>query len=367
MEISDLATQAVRPSAAAAAPVLSSVVPNTGPAAGSSTVTLNGSSFTGATAVNFGANPALSYSVDTSAKITAVTPPGTGTVSVTVQSPGGTSNSVTYAYLVAPVLTAVSPSQGPTSGGTAVILTGTGLTGATAVSFGSSAASSFTVNSATQITAVAPSGTGAVSVSVTTPGGTSNTVGYTYVAAPALTAVSPSQGPTSGGTAVILTGTGLTGATAVSFGSSAASSFTVNSATQITAVAPSGTGAVSVSVTTPGGTSNTVVYTYVAAPALTAVSPSPGPDVGWHCCHLTGTGLTGATAVSFGANPASASRSTPPLRSLLSPPSEQGRCPSLSRRRAGRATAWSTRTWPRRPSPPFPPSRARRRAVPLSF
>ncbi|MFI5634100.1 IPT/TIG domain-containing protein [Streptomyces sp. NPDC051664] len=67
MEISDPAKQAVRPSGAAAAPVLGSVVPNSALAAGSSTVTWNGSSFTGATAVNFDAAPALSYSVDSSA------------------------------------------------------------------------------------------------------------------------------------------------------------------------------------------------------------------------------------------------------------------------------------------------------------
>ncbi|MFJ2915534.1 IPT/TIG domain-containing protein, partial [Streptomyces sp. NPDC087228] len=137
MEDSHLAAQTVQPGAAAAAPVLSSVVPNTGPAAGSSTVTLNGSGFTGATAVNFGTNLALSYTVDTAAKITAVTPFGTGAVLVTVRSPGGTSNSVTYTYAATPALIAVSPNQGPASGGTTVTLTGTGLTGATAVNFGS--------------------------------------------------------------------------------------------------------------------------------------------------------------------------------------------------------------------------------------
>ena len=39
-----------------------------------------------------------------------------------------------------------------------------------------------------------------------------------------------------------ITGTNLTGATTVKFGASAATSFTVNSSTQITAAAPAGTG-----------------------------------------------------------------------------------------------------------------------------
>ncbi|WP_040871889.1 IPT/TIG domain-containing protein, partial [Nocardia exalbida] len=62
-----------------------------------------------------------------------------------------------------------------------VTLTGTGLTAATAVNFGATPAASFTVDSDTQITAVTPAGTGTVQVTVTTTGGTSNGVSYTYV------------------------------------------------------------------------------------------------------------------------------------------------------------------------------------------
>ncbi|WP_040871434.1 IPT/TIG domain-containing protein, partial [Nocardia exalbida] len=117
----------------------------------------------------------------------------------------------------------------------------TNLTGATAVTFGGTPAASFTINSATQITAVAPAGTGTVQVTVTTAGGTSNGVAYTYVPVPTLATVVPSSGPVTGGTTVVLTGTGFTGATAVNFGATPATSFTVNSSTQITAVAPAGT------------------------------------------------------------------------------------------------------------------------------
>ncbi|MFD0635595.1 IPT/TIG domain-containing protein [Catenulispora yoronensis] len=81
----------------------------------------------------------------------------------------------------------MSPSHGPTSGGTSVTITGTHLTGATAVHFGTSSATTFTVVSDTQITATAPASTslGTVHVTVTTPGGTSATGSgdqYTYVA-----------------------------------------------------------------------------------------------------------------------------------------------------------------------------------------
>ena len=101
-------------------------------------------------------------------------------------------------------------------------ITGTGFTGATAVDFGATPATSVHVVSATQITATSPAETaGTVDVTVTTAGGTSATSSadqFTYVAAPTVTGVSPAAGPLAGGTAVTITGTGFTGATAVDFG-----------------------------------------------------------------------------------------------------------------------------------------------------
>jgi hypothetical protein len=77
-------------------------------------------------------------------------------------------------------------------------------------------------------------------------------------AAPNVASVSPTSGPAAGGTTVTINGTGFTGASAVDFGSTPASSFTVNAAgTQITAVDPAGSGTVDVTVITSGGTSAT--------------------------------------------------------------------------------------------------------------
>ncbi|WP_421928847.1 putative Ig domain-containing protein [Neoaquamicrobium sediminum] len=87
--------------------------------------------------------------------------------------------------LAGPSITNISPNNGPEAGGTSVTITGTNFTGATAVTFGGTAAASFTVNSSTTISAVTPAGTaGAVDVAVTTPGGTNTeTGGFTYTAA----------------------------------------------------------------------------------------------------------------------------------------------------------------------------------------
>jgi len=108
------------------------------------------------------------------------------------------------------------------------------------------------------------------------------------VSAPTVFSISPSSGPTTGGTSITVTGTAFTGAKVVSFGSSAASSYTVNSDTQITATAPAGTGTVDVNVTTTGGTSaisSIDQFTYIVPTATVNISVTlqggSRPDAGW--------------------------------------------------------------------------------------
>ena len=262
-------------------------------------------------AVQFGGTPADSYTVNTDTSITA-TSPGTGTVDVTVTTLGGTSATSSadlFTWVATPTVTSVSPNIGPVAGGTSVTITGTGFTGGTAVQFGGTAASSFSVDSSSQITAISPAGTGTVDIRVTTPGGTSTLLAadqFTYVAAPTVTSVSPNIGPVAGGTSVTITGTGFTGATAVHFGGTVGS-YTVNTDISMTATSPAGTGTVDVTVTAPGGTSATSPadqFTYIPAPVVTLIAPSSGPAAGGTSVIITGTGFTGATAVDFGGNPA---------------------------------------------------------------
>ncbi|KOU56780.1 hypothetical protein ADK57_40855, partial [Streptomyces sp. MMG1533] len=228
----------------------------------------------GATAVGFDGVAATSFTVNSATQITAVAPAHVaGAAAVTVTTPGGTSNpddpQAYFFYAASPSLAAVAPASGTTAGGTTVTLTGADLLGATAVRFDAVAATSFTVDSATQITAVAPAHVaGAAAVTVTTPGGTSNPVGYVYLAPPTLISLVPDEGPTHAGTVVTLTGTNLTVTTEVRFDATPVS-FTVVSPTQVTAVAPAGTdGPVSVTATTPAGTSNALTYTRLPAPGI---------------------------------------------------------------------------------------------------
>lgn len=72
-----------------------------------------------------------------------------------------------------PVISAISPNQGPTTGGTSVIITGNNFNDVSNVLFGSQSAS-FQVNNRSQITAISPPGNaGIVDITVVTSNGTS--------------------------------------------------------------------------------------------------------------------------------------------------------------------------------------------------
>lgn len=198
----------------------------------------------------------------------------------------------------------ISPNQGSSGGGTLVTITGTNLTGTTAVHFGTRSATSVTVVNATTVTAVSPAGSGAVDVTVTTPAGTSNPIPFYYVGAPFKQTLSPTSGSTAGGGTVTITGTGLASATGVAFGANSVTP-TIVSDGQITAVVPAGTaGSVGVTVTTAGGTNNGLSYTYIAAPTVTTVDPASGSTSGGTQVTLTGTNLTTTNQVTFDGNPA---------------------------------------------------------------
>jgi hypothetical protein len=230
----------------------------TGPTFGGSHVTITGTGFTGATAVDFGAVPAASYSVVNSTTITAVSPPqAQGPVDVTVvnggTSPANPSDVFTY---VGPYVTGVSPTAGSTVGGTGVTIAGSGFTAATKVFFGGVQAATFTIVNDTQITVSSPAQSQAVVNVIVEDGANASPVNapadqFTY--GPSITSISMSTGPTSGGTAVTITGIGFTGATAVDFDSTAAPSFTVVDDTTITTTSPPhAPGVFDISVITPG-------------------------------------------------------------------------------------------------------------------
>ncbi|MCI0342026.1 MAG: IPT/TIG domain-containing protein [Planctomycetales bacterium] len=292
-----------------APPALSSISPTSGSSLGGTAVTLSGTSFQAGATVLVGASLATSVAVTGTTTITCATPAGTGTVNVTVTNPDTQSATLTNGYIYvapAPTLASVAPSSGPTAGGTAVTLTGTGFLAGATVAVGGGAATSVSVVSGTTITCVTPAGSaGAANVVATNPDAQTATLsgGFTYVAPPVFSSVSPASGSASGGTAVTLSGTGFLPGATVLFGASLATSVSVVSSTTITCTTPAGTGSVTVTVTNPDGQSSTPLnaYTYWGpAPTLASVAPASGSSLGLTYVTLTGTGFQSGATVAFG-------------------------------------------------------------------
>jgi uncharacterized repeat protein (TIGR01451 family) len=205
-----------------------------------------------------------------------------------------------------PTVSGLAPTSGPA--GTSVTVIGTNLTGASSVRF-NGAAASFTVNSATQITATVPTGATSGTVGVTTSDGTATSPSAFTVTAgpppppplpppgPTVTGLAPGSGPV--GTSVTISGTNLTGASSVRF-NGAAASFAVNSATQITATVPTGATSGTVAVTTSGGTA-----TSSTSFAVTTAAP-PGGGGGGSSSGDGGSTGGGGSSASGGGGSASA-------------------------------------------------------------
>jgi hypothetical protein len=246
------------------APAIKSFTP-TGGAVGAS-VTVSGTSFTGATAVAFNGT-AASFSVSSDTAIRATVPTGATTGPVSVTTPGGTATSATN-FTVAPTIASFTPTSGAV--GASVTISGTSFTGVTAVAFNGSAAS-FSLTSDTAIQATVPAGATTGPLSVTTPGGTAISANP-FTVAPTITSFTPASGPV--GTVVTISGTNFTGAATVRFNGVSASTVTVTSATAIQATVPTGATTGPLSVTTAGGT-GTSTNNFTVTVALT-VSKSSG-------------------------------------------------------------------------------------------
>jgi hypothetical protein len=197
------------------------------------TVTINGTGFSGATAVRFNGVAASTFTVVSGTQVTAKVPAAATYGPISVVTPGGTATSAT-SFAVVPTISGISPTTG--TAGTTVTITGTGFSGASGVKFNGVNAS-FSIVSPTSITTTVP-GTASSGPIVVTLGGSGQTASSaTFTPKPAVPGMSPTSGPV--GTTVVLTGTNLSQVTAVAIGTRACS-FTVNSATQITVTVPAG-------------------------------------------------------------------------------------------------------------------------------
>ena len=289
---------------------ISSITPQEGKMTGGTAVAINGSFFTGATAVTFGTAPAASYAVSSDTSITAIAPLMTtaGQVHVTVTTPAGTSSTSSrdlFTFLDVPTVASVVPSSGPINGGSVVTINGTNFSSGGTVTFGGIAATGVTFVNSTQMKATTPAhAVGSVDVTVTSIAGTGiKTGGYGYVT---VTGISPNwvKLPATA-IAVTITGAGFSSGATVTVGGTGATGVTVVSPTSITCTTPTGTlGAKDVVVTNVSGAAVTLTgaFTYIptTAPTITAISPNWGSSAGGTTITITGTNLWRGATVKIG-------------------------------------------------------------------
>lgn len=333
-------------------PLVSSVSPTSGSAAGYTAVTISGSNFTGTTAVRFNTTNAVSFSILSDSRIVAYAPEGTAgaTVRIYVQNAFGTTTSVAnYKYKTS---TCVAGTYLTTKFGfqsstltkkqkreireAADDFVSLGCEQVNLVKYiGKRAGSSATYKAyltlqnkrANAVNTVLAKrlATWGVPIFVTELKRTNQKsqarkatpdalVSYRNVllrvpSSNGIEVVYPNAGPTTGGS-VVITGKGFTNVAetgAVKFGSTASPSYTVNATgTKITATVPAGVaGSTNVTVQTGvAGTSTAKLYsrayTYVAAPTITSLGTTSGSILGGTSVTITGTNFSGVTAVRFG-------------------------------------------------------------------
>lgn len=339
-------------------PTITSLSSNSGTTAGGQPVTVTGTGFIAPVTITVGGTSASNVTVLDDTSVSFDTPAGAaGAASVVLTSVGQTA-STTYTYVnPPPAITSFTPSSGSKAGDDTIVITGSGFLSGATVSIGGANASSVSVDSSTQITAVTPPGTSATAaVMVTNTDAQSVTAGSTYAYVnPSISSLSPSSGTTSGGTTVTITGAGLAGASGVTIGGNAAA-IVSNSGTQIIITTPVGglPGPESLVVTVAGNTA-TSTYTYTApAPAITSINPTTGPTGGGTTVTITGTDLGGVTSVTFALTPATIVSQSATQIVVLSPAGVAGVAQIVVADGAQTASANFTYTTPTPPTPPTP-------------
>ncbi len=289
--------------------VVTKVEPSQGPVAGGTPIAITGTGFSGQTQVLVGGKPAIAVQVVADDQVIATTPPGVfgpATVHVINQRGAGLLKNGFF-YTAPPVLSAVAPAAGPTSGGATAQVFGVGITKDTEIRFGEAQAA-ITEAGKGWLKVVTPPGKGTVDVSAKTKYGTATLPGaYVFTddqgaAGTQILAISPKSGPVGGGNTVAVVATGLVSAsdTTLLIGDKSAKILSVVPKDHVVmALVPKafGSGAVDVTLLTSKG-SHTVAggYTYSEVLSIAKTTPASGPPDGNTKITITGNGFAKGTA-----------------------------------------------------------------------
>ena len=307
-------------------PFIAALVPDAGPVAGGTPVTIAGAGFAAGAKVYWDGALMGGVIVTPPDQIQLTTPPHVaGAVDVTVLNADGLSVTATDAFLYEepeevppPMVLAIDPIAGAAVGGYQAIVNGTGFQEGAEVFFGTKASSSVDVLTSEVLVAQVPAGTPGTTVglTVTNPDDQTDTLAdaFSYneleLEALAIASVMPPAGPLGGGTSVAVVGAGFqAGVTAISFGGTPSVTVTVVSNNLLTALTPAGLLPGSVDVTVSGGGASATLpagFLYldedplVTPPQIQGIAPSAGPAAGGTLVQIVGVGFQDGAAVSFG-------------------------------------------------------------------
>ena len=323
------------------------IVPDEGPLAGGTQVTITGANFTTGAVIVIGGVQVLQFDLFSSTEIRLRTPAGTaGTKTVRVINPDGQEAVVTdgFTYNPAPTIISVTPNMGPLAGGTRITITGTGFLGRPSVMIGGAEANFRQIvrQSATEITVrgTPPSSAGVKDVVVRNSDGQQFVLpnAFTYNPPPAITQVSPDSGKLSGGTKIIIRGSGFLAGAVVVIGDVGSGNFVapsdvvVESSTRISALTPKflgRPGPQAVLVKNTDGQEDVLEngFTYNPAPEIIEISPSYGPTAGGTKMTIRGRGFQPGARVFIGEKPATTEVQNDVLIEAVTPPNPEGLLP----------------------------------------
>jgi hypothetical protein len=282
----------------APAPLITTVVPGSGPEAGGNTLTITGQNFLATGSWTLGGQPLTNAATITQSLVTARAPAHPpGKVNLVYVGPDGqvSVKAEAYQYLAAPTLNDVQPELGSVAGDTEVTLIGGNFVQGMQVFFGGVAGNVLVVGgsgqTATAKTPPRPSG-GFVDVVVKNPDNQEGKLplGFEYLEPPNVTAIWPPTGPNTGGTLVQVKGAGMHPQSKVWFGLNLATRVVYSSPTLMLAWSPTATVAsvVEVRVDNPDGKQSSLAgaFTYTnptalgSAPYVTEMFPQAGPTTG---------------------------------------------------------------------------------------
>lgn len=325
-------------------PTVLTIIPNNGPAAGGTGVTITGTNFAGVTNVTLAGVNCGTILIQSATQLTCVSGAFTGPVPTTgdvnVTNAAGTGNLPGgYTYNAGgggvPTVLTISPNTGPAGGGTPVTITGTNFDASVSVALAGIGCANVVVQSSTQLTCISGAFVGPVpvtgDVTVTAAAGTGTLLaGWTYTAAggnlPTVISVVPNNGPAAGSTSVLITGTNFGGVNSVTLAGVSCGSVVILSPTQLSCISGAYGGSVpatgDVNVTNASGTGTLPAgWTYSASgscppaqsPVITSVSPTSGPADGQNPAspgsplqiRIFGANLTGVNSVTIVGVPAS--------------------------------------------------------------